>query len=190
MLISNDFLKTRAGFAYVRECVKCCVSVGYAVNLRPLHLYEVEFHEDFFRGTLYTTDLGCTLRACHVQRGSACVREYNMATCQYDTVYVGATETLRSWVIDGELLVTEYCDDVVAVDFDVHLIDTCTGDARKIWCNKHMYDPNHRSCYSVIEDAAASPYNWLVANAHGRATEVFRASAEFMRDVCGSELPF
>lgn len=190
-MVTRDFLKTRAGFAYVRECIKCGVSVGYATNVRPLHLYEVEFYEGIFRGTLHTTDLEYTLGVCRVQRGSVCVREYNRATCQYDTVYVGTPEALCSWVTDGDLRVTGYDEyEEFEIPLDVYNTDTCAGDARKLVYNQYTYKLNHKPLYSVVEDVAANPsYSWLVVNVHACASEVLRASAVFMRDVCGATLP-
>lgn len=173
----NDFLKTRAGFAYIRECVKFGFDVADAV-LFTRDLYEVEVTSRKIHGRMMTTDIIDFVYRLRGVGGHYRIRKYNMVTCQYDTVYVGVAEALCGWILDGE----------IEVPLDVYNTDTCAGDARKLVYNPFTYDLNHKSLYSVVEGVAANPYSWLIVNEYSCAFEVFRASAAFMRDVHSSTL--
>ena len=191
MLISNDFLKTRAGFAYVRECVKFGLGVADAIQLRP-DLYEIEVTSYEIHGYLETTNLMVFVRRLRSFDGRCRVRKYNVSTYEYDCVYDGSVGALYSWVVNGDIRIIDHDgDEPVECLFNMYDIDTCAGNERKlVYSNVLTFDPNYASLFDVVEKAATNPYSWLVCHTPGSNTEVFRASAAFMRDVCGDILPF
>lgn len=191
MLLSNDFLKTRAGFAYVRECVKFGLDIADAIQLRP-DLYEIEVASYRIRGCMKTIDLGDFVLRLRGFGAHYTVRKYNVSTCKYDCVYDGSSEALRNWVGNGDIRIVDYDDgDQEECLFNLYDIDTCAGNERKlVYNNAPTYDPNHTTLAGAVEKAATNPYSWLVCIASDNDSEAFRASAAFMRDVCGDTLPF
>lgn len=191
MLISNDFLKTRAGFAYVRECVKFGFDVADAIQFRH-NLYKIEVASYEIHGCLETTDLTDFVRRLRGFDGRYTVRKYNVSTYEYDCVYDGTSEALYNWVVCGDIRIIDYEDgEPVESLFNLYNIDTCAGNERKlVYSNARPFDMRYGSLFDVVEKVATNPYSWLVCHTPGDNTEVFRASAAFMRDVCGDILPF
>lgn len=191
MLIFNDFLKTRAGFAYVRECVKFGFDVADAVQ-RHHDLYKIEVTSYEIHGCMKTTNLTGFVSRLRSFDGRYTVHKYNVSTCEYDCVYDGSAEALHRWVVGGDIRITDY-DGFEPVEclFNLYSIDTCAGNERKlVYSNALTFDVAYGSLSNVVEKVAINPHSWLVCHAPGSDTEVFRASAAFMRDVCGDILPF
>lgn len=190
MLSYNDFLKTRAGFAYVRECVKFGFDVADVVQSRH-DLYKIEVTSYGIHGCLETaflTDFVCRLRSFD---GRYTVRKYNVSTCEYDCVYDGSAEALHRWAAGGDIRIIDY-DGFEPVEclFNLYSIDTCAGNERKlVYSNVLTFDVPYGSLSNVVEKVAINPHSWLVCHVPGSDTEVFRASAAFMRDECGDILP-
>lgn len=98
----NDFLKTRAGFAYVRECVKCGLCIYEAAVGRP-DVYEVQATNRYgISGVTHTTYVCESIRMLYWQGIDALtIRKYVPMERKYVVVYNGSCKALYNWMSFG-----------------------------------------------------------------------------------------
>ena len=178
MLISNDFLKTRAGFAYVRECVKFGFDVVDA-KLFNLDLYEVEITSYEMHGRMMVANIVAFVRRQRSFDGRYRIHKYNRSTCKYDCVYDGSSEVLNDWVTVGGLLVpaVELYGFNNRGDKPTQIFSTY----RTTQFTPHDVFARAANNYNRVLCYNADPDEWKL---------LFEADPAFMATVCGEPLPF
>lgn len=178
MLNFNDFLRTRAGSAYVRECVKCGMDIRDAVDGCGRDLYQVDIQTRWSRVCVHTGFLYDVLLSMNnLCFGTCVIRKYDRDAREYKVVYDGVTDALYMWFTSCVLPKQSVLIKFVPATFE----STVVYDMRSPILNDGV---------GAVADAANHHAQVLCFFHYNMDNPLFRADAGFMMDWNYRQLPF
>lgn len=178
MLNFIDFLKTRGGFAYVRECVKCGISIHDATDGCGVDLYQVDIQARWSRTRVYTGFLHDVLLSMKdLCFGTCVIRKYDRDVRKYKVVYDGVTDALYRWFASGTLPKQSVLTEFVPATFEFPVV-----------CD--MRSPILNDCVSAMANAANHHAQVSCFFNDNVDTPLFKADAGFMMDWHDNLIPF